>query len=172
MEPKDIDGIMNDIVIVGELVGGKAIAEQKVDALEARVGHVANSIAHLSASSGVLFVTWHDPLWTQGDGAFMDSVIKLAGGTNIFSDVAGDAQVDIELAVTRNPQVIIVAGSMGSDTMSYDYIIAADSLFKATDAYKNDKVMLLDGDLATRPSHRLVDTLELVAKFLYPEIFS
>jgi iron complex transport system substrate-binding protein len=61
---------------------------------------------------------------------------------------------------------------MGSNTTSYDYIVAADSPFKATDAYKNENVMLLDGDLATRPGPRLIDALELVAKLLHPEIFN
>lgn len=174
LDPKDIDGIMKDIMMVGELTANKDAAAQKVNDLEARIKDITDRTASLSADSrpGSLFVTWHDPLWTQGSGAFMDSVITIAGGTNIFSDVSNDVEVDIELAVTRNPKFIIVTGSMGSNTTSYDYIVAADSPFKATDAYKNENVMLLDGDLATRPGPRLIDALELVAKLLHPEIFN
>ena len=174
LEAKDIDCIMKDIMMGGELTDNKDAAAQKVNDLEARIKDITDRTASLSADSrpGSLFVTWHDPLWTQGSGAFMDSVITIAGGTNIFSDVSNDVEVDIELAVTRNPKFIIVTGSMGSNTTSYDYIVAADSPFKATDAYKNENVMLLDGDLATRPGPRLIDALELVAKLQHPEIIN
>jgi len=174
LDPKDIAGIMKDIIMVGELTGNEIIATQKVAELQSKMDAITASTAGLSegAKPRTLFVTWHDPLWTQGSGAFMNDVIQMAGGKNIFSDITGDAQVDTELAVTRNPQVIIVVTAMGDNYMqSYDYITAANSPFSATDAYKNKKVFLLNSDIATRPGPRIIDALQLVAKDLHPEIF-
>jgi ABC-type Fe3+-hydroxamate transport system substrate-binding protein len=79
----------------------------------------------------------------------------MAGGLNIFSDISGDAQVDIEQAVTRNPQAITVVTGHGSAMKtSYDFVMAADSPFSQTDAYKNDSVFLKRRPgLTSRPAH-------------------
>jgi len=174
LDPTGLGGIMDNITLVGELTGNKAIAEQKVSELGNRIGRVTESTTSLGDGQkpSTLFVTWHNPLWTQGKGAFMDDVIQMAGGTNIFSDVESDVQVDTELAVTRNPQVILVVTGMGDNKQeSYNSIVAADSPVRTTDACRNQRVALLDADLATRPGPRLIDALEQVSKILHPEIF-
>ncbi len=174
LDPSDIDGILDDILLVGELTGNKDTAAAKVAELRGRITYITDRTSVLSDDEkpGVLHVTWHDPLWTIGPGSFMDSVINMAGGLNIFSDISGDAQVDIEQAVTRNPQAITVVTGHGSAMKtSYDFVMAADSPFSQTDAYKNDSVFLINADLASRPGPRIVDALELVAKFIHPEIF-
>jgi iron complex transport system substrate-binding protein len=173
IDPKDIDGIMNDIMLVGEITGNADIAEEKVSGLESRVNAVTDALSGLSDEDKptVLHVTWYDPLWTSGNNSFQDMIIELAGGVNIFSDVSGDVEVDLEQAVVRNPDVITVISDMGEET-SYHYIIAEDSPFAATDAYINNCVYIVDSDIVGRPGPRMVDALELYAKLLYPELFS
>ena len=174
LDPVDMDGVMDNISLVGTLTGNEAVADQKVGELEERIDYITEQTATLSEAEkpGVLHVTWHDPLWTVGSDNFLNTVIEMAGGTNIFTDVSGDVQVDIEQAVTRNPQVITVVGSHGSDTGSYDYVVAEDSPFNETDAYQNGRVFMVDGDIVSRPGPRIVEALELFAEFFYPEIFS
>lgn len=174
LSPTDMDGIMDNIRMVGTLVGNADIAEQKVAELEERIDYITEQTATFDEAEKprALHVTWHDPLWTVGTDNFLNTVIEMAGGVNIFTDVSGDVQVDIEQAVTRNPQVITVVGSHGSDTGSYDYIVAEDSPFNETDAYLNDRVFMVDADVVSRPGPRIVDALELFAEFFYPEIFS
>jgi iron complex transport system substrate-binding protein len=142
--------------------------------LEARVDYVTERTAALGEAEKprMLHVTWHDPLWTVGSDNYLNTVIGMAGGVNIFADVSGDVQVDMELAVTRDPQVITVIGSHGIDTNSYDFIIAEDSPFVETEAYKDGRIFVVDADMTTRPGPRLVDILEEFAGFLHPEIFS
>jgi iron complex transport system substrate-binding protein len=174
LNPQTMDGIMDNIMLIGELTGNKDIASRKISDLEDRVNYITDRTSVLTDGQKprVLHVTWHDPLWTVGTDNFLNTVIEMAGGTNIFTDVSGDVQVDIELAVTRNPQVITVVTGHG-DAMrgSYDYIIAADSPFVDTDAYINDSVFLINADIATRSGPRIIEALELFAKFMHPEIF-
>jgi iron complex transport system substrate-binding protein len=99
----------------------------------------------------------------------------MAGGVNIFHDVSGDVQVDLETAVTRNPEVITVfTGHGDAGNESYNYVIASDSPFKTTDAYTNPngkRIYLVDADLASRYGPRIVDALEIYARAIHPEIF-
>jgi iron complex transport system substrate-binding protein len=173
IDPKDIDGIMDDIMLVGAITGNADIASERVAGLQSRIDAVENALSGLSGEHKptVLHVTWYDPLWTVGDNSFQNIVIELAGGINIFSDVIGDVQVDLEQAVIRNPDVITVVSNMGEET-SYHYIIAEDSPFATTDAYIDGKVYIVDSDIVSRPGPRIVDALELYAKLLHPELFS
>jgi iron complex transport system substrate-binding protein len=174
LNPQTLTDILADISLVGQITGNEAKAEELVADMQSRIDYVAQKTASLSDNQRprVLQVTWHDPLWTEGQGSFVDALIKIAGGVNIFSDVSGDAQVDLETAVIGNPEVIIVFTNAGSDTtQSYDYIIGSDSPFKTTDAYKNGRIYLVDADVASRPGPRIVEALEMYAKFIHPEIF-
>jgi len=173
--PGDVYGILDNIMLVGQLTGNEDIASEKIADLEARIDYVTERTAIITEDEKprVLHVTWHNPLWTVGADNFLNTVIQMAGGTNIFTDVSGDVQVDIELAVTRNPQVItVVTGHGDAMSSSYDYVVAEDSPYSETDAYKNGRIFLIDADIASRQSPRVVEALELFAEFFYPEIFS
>jgi len=173
--PGDVYGILDNIMLVGQLTGNEDIASEKIAGLEARINYVTYRTATITEGEKprVLHVTWHVPLWTVGSDNFLNTVIEMAGGTNIFTDVSGDVQVDIEQAVTRNPQVItVVTGHGDAMSSSYDYVVAEDSPYNETDAYKNGRIFLIDADIASRQSPRVVEALELFAEFFYPEIFS
>jgi iron complex transport system substrate-binding protein len=174
IDPEDINDILDDILLVGKLTGNEDFAKEQVAGLEDRINHITGLTSKLNQNQRVsmLHVTWHDPLWTAGPDTFIGAVMDMAGGTNIFSDVSGDVQVDTELAVTRNPEAITVVSSHGDyGQESYNYIVAQDSPFSTTAACINHKVMMIDGDLASRPGPRIVDALEQIAKFIHPELF-
>lgn len=174
LDPKTLSGILDNISLVGELTGKEAEASQVVTDMQSRIDYVRDRTAGLSEEQKprVLHVTWHDPLWTAGQDTFINVIIEAAGGINIFDDLTGDVQVDVEAAVTRNPGVItVVTGHGEAMRTSYDYVIADDSLFKNTDAYMNGRIYLINADLACRAGPRIIEALELFARFIHPEIF-
>ena len=177
LAPKTLADILTDISLVGQITGKEAKAGELVADMQSRINYVAQKTAGLSDNQRprVLHVTWHDPLWTEGQGSFIDALIEIAGGVNIFHDVTGDAQVDLETAVIRNPEVTTVfTGSGSAVNESYDYIRGSDSPFKTTDAYTNPngkRIYLVDADLASRYGPRIVDALEIYARVIHPEIF-
>lgn len=177
LDPETLAEVLADISLVGKLTGKEEEAEELVSDMQSRIDYVAQQTAGLSDNQKprVLHVTWHDPLWTVGQGSFIDALIEMAGGVNIFHDVSGDVQVDLETAVTRNPEVITVfTGHGDAGNESYNYVIASDSPFKTTDAYTNPngkRIYLVDADLASRYGPRIVDALEIYARAIHPEIF-
>ncbi len=176
IDSKDIDDILESILLIGEITGNLDTAIEGVAGLQARIDAVVDTIAAVGISDedkpSVLHLTWYDPLWTIGQGSFLNIVIETAGGVNIFSDVAdSDFQADLEQAVSRNPDIITVVSDHGSETSFY-YVFAEDSPFVQTKAYINGAVYIVDSDIVCRPGPRIVDALELYAKLLYPELFS
>ena len=171
--PSDIEGVMRDIMLVGTLAGNQDFAADAVAGLEDRIDAVCNALSGLGEEEkpSVLHITWYDPLWTVGKYSFLDIVIDMAGGINIFGDVEWDVQVDLEQAVIRNPDIITVVTDHGSEISFYS-VIAEDSPFNKTNAYLNGCIYIVDSDIVCRAGPRIVDALELYAGLLHPDLFS
>ena len=171
MTPTSMDGVFNDLKVLGQITGKIKEADMLVASLTARVQAVTDKTAKLTATEKprVLFVTWYDPIWTAGSDTMIQSMIDRAGGINIAADLNGYATISLESVIQRNPQVIIVTNSMGDQHTVLDYIKANDQ-FKATDAVKNGKVYEIDADIFGRTTPRIVDGLETLMKLLHPEL--
>jgi iron complex transport system substrate-binding protein len=171
--PGDIEGVMRDIVLVGMLAGNQDYAAGAVAGLQERIDAVCNALSGLGEEEkpSVLHITWFDPLWTTGKYTFLDIVIEMAGGINVFGDVEWDVQVDLEQAVIRNPDIITIVTDHGSES-SFNAVIAEDSPFKETNAYLNGHIYIVDSDIVCRAGPRIVDALELYARLLPPHLFS
>ena len=172
MTPNNIDGILNEIKVLGRITGKTTESDNLVSNLTSRIQAVTDKTAKLTDSEKprVLFVTWYDPIWTAGSDTMIQYLIDEAGGINIAADLNGYTTISLESAIQRNPQVIIVMSSMGTQNTSLDYVKSNDQ-FKSTDAVKNGQVYEIDADIFGRTTPRIVDGLETLAKLLHPELF-
>jgi ABC-type Fe3+-hydroxamate transport system substrate-binding protein len=60
----------------------------------------------------VLLLAWDQPVIALGTGSFVSELVGLAGGRNVFADVAApSAPVSLEAIAAREPTVVILAGS-------------------------------------------------------------
>ena len=172
MTPNNIDGIFNEIKVIGQITGKTKEADNLVSNLKTRIQAVADKTAKLTDAEKprVLFVTWYDPIWTAGSDTMIQYLIDEAGGTNIASDLNGYAIITLESVIQRNPQVILVMSGTGTQNESLDYIMSNEQ-FQSTDAVKNGRVYEIDADIFGRTTPRIVDGLETLAKLIHPELF-
>jgi len=173
MSAESLDAVLCDITLVGEITGKSKAAAQLVDDLSDRIEAVTAKTEGLTAEERlrVLYVCWHDPIWTLGSETFIDDLIQKAGGVNIFADDFKKSRVvSLEAVVTRNPQVIVVSGMGATRNLIYNSIKQEPRL-SAVEAMVKGNVYQIDGDILERPGPRIVDGLEQVAKFIHPEIF-
>jgi iron complex transport system substrate-binding protein len=119
----------------------------------------------------VLYVVWHDPIWTMGGDTFTDDLIRMAGGVNIYStDFTESRVVSLESIIDKDPQVILVSGMATGGDLIYNSI-TKDSRLSGVSAMRDNRVYKIsDANLTERPGPRVVDGLEEVAKLLHPEI--
>ncbi len=172
IDPGSLDKIFADLKLVGSLTGRTQQASDLVAGLTRRIKTVTDKTAGLKDADRlrVFFLTWHDPLWTEGKDTLASDLIAKAGGQNIAYDLSGHAQINLETVIDRNPQVILVLGTMGQQNTSFDFI-KAEPRFRSTDALKNNRVYQVDSDIFARTTPRSVEGLETLAKLLHPEIF-
>ena len=111
-----------------------------------------------------------------GSGTYAHDAVVVAGGSNILSEMDGWVHVNSEVISKGNPQVIIVLHSSVEGTLDYGSMLENMSAeWKSTDAYKNGRVYLLTddaADMAQRPSPRVAQLAELVARIIQPDVFA
>ena len=173
MSAISLDNVLEDITLVGHITGKSKTATQLVDGLRARIEAVTAKTESLTPEEQrkVLYVCWYDPITTMGSETFIDDLIQKAGGVNIFAEEFEKSRVvSLEEIIGRNPQVIVVSGMGVAATRTYNSIKTEPRL-SGVDAIAEGHIYEIDGNLIERPGPRIVDGLELVAKFIYPEIF-
>lgn len=170
LAPKSVEDILRDIRLVGKITCRVEEAEKLVEDMEARIKSVLEKVRHATYRPRVYYEIWHNPLMSAGPGTWIDELIRLAGGENIFSDAKVKyPEVSSEAVIRRNPEVIIVkVGYMGG--------VAKDEIgrrvgWSVIDAVKNDRIYEVDEDIVIRPGPRIVEGLEVLAKILHPELF-
>ncbi len=163
--PQTLDDVLESIERIGETIGKEAEALRLVNEMTSKIEAVEEQTKELEQKPSVLYMTWHDPMWTVGRDTWIDDLINIAGGVNIFSqNFEGGAMVQIEWVILQNPEVIITS------EWSYDWALNAAEL-ASTNASQTGRIFAFDDDLAQRPGPRLVQGLDWFAYLFHPKIF-
>jgi iron complex transport system substrate-binding protein len=92
---------------LGVLVGVQASANQTANNYLQRYTALQKKYAHLAPVT-VFYQVWPQPLMTITKNSWINDVITLCGGRNIFADLHGVApEVSIEAVIAANPDIII-----------------------------------------------------------------
>lgn len=167
LEPKDLDGVLERITLVGRVTGNAEQAERVVRDLRERVEAVAAKVRGAKPPS--VFFEIDPKLYTAGPGTFIDDLIGRAGGANVAADATTKyPQLSSETVVLKDPQVIVLADD--SAGVKPDAVRARPG-WQEIAAVRTGRIVTIHPDLTNRPGPRLVDGLELLAKALHPERF-
>jgi len=170
--PKDFDGLYQNLVAVGQLTGHGPAAQTLIDDSKARVAAVAEKVKGAAAKPKVYYeLDATDPAkpFTPGPGTFVDMLITLAGGQNIGGTLKSQwAQISSEELVAQDPDIILLGDAA--------YGISVESVGQRAGwgnlkAVKASAVYTFDDNLVSRPGPRLVDGLETIARLLHPDLF-
>jgi iron complex transport system substrate-binding protein len=166
--PHNLQEIMDSITLIGRLTNTQEKASQIVDDMSQRIKAITDMTDGLTEEekTRVLYVIWREPIMSVGTDTEIHEMIEKAGGINI-ADFAGEGwpTLTLEEIVSLNPQVIIV-----NDDVSRQSILNETRL-SGTDAFINGRVYSIDADLTNRPTPRIVEGLEEMAKMIHPELF-
>ena len=171
LNPKNVKDIERDILLLGKITGTEDNATKLVRWMEEKIEYIKKKVKGRKKVS-VAHILWHDPIWVSGKNTFIDEVISIAGGYNVF-DFEGWKIVSIEDLIEKNPEVIIVSsgsGMGGKRDVVYEWVVS-DERLKGIDAVKNNRVYVVNADIISRPSYRIVFAIEKVAKLLHPNAF-
>jgi len=105
--PRDMDGLVKDFLLLGELLGQAQKAQSVVHDIRARFQAITTKEKNQPKKRAYLQM-WTDPLITVGKASFTDWLVSAAGGVNVFGDMPFDSgQIGVESLIQRNPEVLI-----------------------------------------------------------------
>ncbi|HNX16997.1 MAG TPA: cobalamin-binding protein [Methanoregula sp.] len=163
--PKNVDGILNDITFIGNAAGADENATARVASLAARINNTEKNASALVTHPKVAHIIWNEPIYGSGSGTFQDELITMAGGRDAFADKNGYATIGIEDFIAADPDVLIVnSGSgMGGSENSIAQYFKNETRFSNVAAIKNHQVYVIDSSTVDRAGPRIVDALEIIA---------
>jgi iron complex transport system substrate-binding protein len=174
VEAKTLDGVLQDILLVGRATGKNAEASAIVSDMRARIDAVATQAAAATTTPKVYHEVWNEPLMSAGPGTFVDELITLAGGENIFHDATTSwPTVSSEAIIEKNPDVMFFPDMYMGVGNFYETIEAVENRpgWDTISAVQNGALYEINADIISRSGPRLVDALEIIAKMVHPEIF-
>jgi iron complex transport system substrate-binding protein len=169
LNPRSLDEVLLDIERIGAAAGAVAAAHALVASLRERIAAVRDSAA---AASGrrprVAVIEWIEPLMIAGN--WTPELVKMAGGDYALAN-SGEASpyVSWSKLVDFAPEVVVVApcGFNFNRSLREATQLELRPEWAALPAVAHRQVHVVDGDAHfNRPGPRLVDSLELLSRWL------
>ena len=172
LEPQTLDDVFGDVRRVGAALGVAERAETVIRELQGRVDRVRTRCAAVPRRRCVL-LEWIAPPFRSGHWG--PELVAIAGGIDPVGRQGEDA-VEIEWDEVRaaSPEVLVIAccGFDVARTLRDLPILRRYPGFPELPAAQSREVWVVDGSAYfSRPGPRLVDSLELLAPLVHPELF-
>ncbi len=158
-----INSIWENILVVGEALGKAPQATELVARLKRQLNQLKNQARKFSKVK-VFFQLSLRPLFTCGQGSYLNELIELAGGINIASDISIPyPALSLEKVVAEAPQVIILC-LMQEDVKQ---ALKFWQRFPEIPAVKQHHIYAVNPDIFARPSPRIIRALEILIDLLH-----
>jgi iron complex transport system substrate-binding protein len=172
-KPNALGDVWSDIRRIADALDIPDEGDRLVFTMQARMNAIAARASTAATRPRVLCVEWIDPLMSASD--WMPELVELAGGASVLSEAGKHSQwITWESAVASAPDVIVVM------PCGFDIARATGEIpmlegkpgFAQLAAVKEGRLAVVDGSqYFNRPGPRLVESLEIMAEILHPELF-
>lgn len=105
-------------------------------------------------------------MYSFGTGVFLNEIIELVGGKNIFADQKSWISVTNEVIIQKNPDIIITNVNYIKDPVKE---IKTRKGWENINAIKNNNVYYVDNNASSLPNENIVKAMGEIAKILHPE---
>jgi iron complex transport system substrate-binding protein len=169
-------GVLSTIRDLGRTLSRERESEQLTQQLQQRLDSVKTRVAKLPRVR-TLLVFERDlgslrGLYASGGVGFMHDILGIAGGTNVFADVAREAvQPSIETILARAPSMILEVRPTGLPRERIpDERRVWDSL-PSIPAVREGRIRIVTDDYLVTPGPRVAQAAEAIARLIHPEAF-
>ncbi|HEX3409553.1 MAG TPA: ABC transporter substrate-binding protein [Candidatus Binataceae bacterium] len=153
---------------VGAAIGRTREAHALLDAMHLKIGAIEERL-RAAPPRRVLMVVGHQPMVAVGRGTYLNELLALAHGANIARESAQTwPRLSVEYIIATRPEVIL-DGQMGSDPSSPSSFWGK---YPTIPAVRDHRVAGYPENPTLHPGPRMVQTLELLARLIHPEVMT
>jgi len=173
LNPMGLPDLWKDIQKVAEALGIEASGQELIDRLKNRINQIEKETQNLKERPKVTCIEWLDPLMSAGN--WVPDLVQKAGGDNQFGKAGHHSPgLEWDQVVQAGPDILIISpcGFNLDRTWAELDILRDKPGWLDLECVKNNRVFLIDGcQFFNRPGPRLVESLEILAEIINPEIF-
>jgi len=164
-----IEGIYEDIIFVAETLGVREQGEAVAASMKNEIESIAAAGEKLPEKKSVYFEVSGAPyMVTFGRDTYLNEMIEIAGGRNIFSDQTNWFSPSAEEIINRNPDVILTFQYSDEDPVQE---ILNREAFESITAVKQKQVFVIDANSASRPSQNILTALREMTRIIDPSYY-
>lgn len=161
-----VDDVKKEIIEIGTITGHSAEAEDVVKEMNLLLAEARNKSAEAKKNGSsplIYWQVWDDPLMTAGKNSFINDIITLAGGINIFGEENSDYPIiSDEAVIAAKPQFIFITKASDNYSVTNNKI-----MFYAMKKDSGASVHYVNDDKFSRPGPRCAEAVQDLTKILY-----
>ena len=173
-EEESLEGTFRLIREVADVIGKSAEGEQIIASMKERIEAVKDKVSLIPADQrkSTMYIfsygDWGD--YAATGETYLNDVIEAAGGINAARD-GMYWSISKELLLSQDPDTILLGAYSYTDTAAAIADFSSLAPYSELSASKTGNVYTINGDAAERQGVRTADTVEEIARNLYPELF-
>lgn len=169
VDPKSFDGVVKTIQNIGGIIGRRDESKKIVTNMMTKKEHIL-ALTRSLPKLKVFFQVGDTPIVTVGRETLADDLIRLAGGRSISENESWSYPLySLETIMLKAPEVIIIS-SMDSER-NYLNLVKKWQNWKNIPAVRMNAIYVIDSNLVDRPTARITEGLEAMARMIHPETF-
>lgn len=169
VDPRDLNGVMAALSAMGGLLNTEDTAGRIVADMHRRIRAVEDRVMQADHRPRVFFQIGVSPIVSVGTHTFIHELIVQAGGINVAQGPVPYPRFSREQVLDLAPEVIIITSM--ARTAVFNQVKAGWQQWPDLPAVRNDRIFIQESNLFDRPTPRLVDALEILARLIHPELF-
>jgi iron complex transport system substrate-binding protein len=139
---------------------------ERAEALVASLRATLDSVRRLTQGlerPRVFLHAWENPLLSIGAGSYLSELVDIAGGSNVFGDLAAPSpQVSFEEVLRRNPDAVLAGPQTARQLLE-------SARWQALPAVRAKRLLVMDTLLTGRPGVRVAEAALSLARLFHPE---
>lgn len=173
IDPQDLASVMDTLLELGRLLDAQPQAAAIVADMKQRINAVKQQVAAAPDRPDVFFQIGIAPIVSVGSRTFINELITLAGGNNLAGGPASGnvpyPRFSREAVIRLQPDILIIT-SMTRQAV-FEQVRREWAQWTMLPAVRDNRIYLVDSNILDRPTPRLVEGLEMLARLIHPECF-
>ncbi len=170
LEPTDLQGVIETIKSLAEVVGIPAVGKQLIDKLLKRQDRIQSTVQTTSRSPCVACIEWMDPIFVGGH--WVPEMVEKIGGRPLGTPGQHSCEIDWDAVVEHDPQIIVLMpcgfGVDRAQREGTEFLVRIREKFGSD--FSGTSIYAVDGSsYYSRPGPRLWDGMALLAGLFYSE---
>jgi iron complex transport system substrate-binding protein len=169
-DPKSVEEVIESTRRLGGILGARERGEALALELRARLAEIRRRVS-AQPPRRVFFVVWADPLISIGKNTFLADALRRAGAESVVETTQDWPRLSIEEVLRQQPEYLVFSSTHFEEAARTVEDLRERPSWRALDAIRDRRIAVIS-DAINRPSPRLVDAIEQLARQLHPEMFT